>query len=272
MDLTFEQFTMMKNFILNPFLGIFPTDIRPNIYTIFSEGATVYYPRNLSDIVQFIENRAAQDPDTSESYFISPISLLLYYNVLNYSSTAGVPQNVVIFTGGPLHDKYFDEAVNDTKLLTANGNTLTVVFVKPNMNLTNYQTSKAYFPKSRPENTSDIVEFVKRYPQLTGKSGNLDVILKQLLARNVTSNNDSLPVNTVIFTGSNLPSNGFETTLLLVKEFTTTDNTLTIVFTNPNINQQNYQAIAFVSHLILVQYNSNEMEMIADIRDAMICN
>uniref|UniRef100_A0AC34R3E6 Uncharacterized protein n=1 Tax=Panagrolaimus sp. JU765 TaxID=591449 RepID=A0AC34R3E6_9BILA len=95
--------------------------------------------------------------------------------------------------------------------------------------------TSAYFPKSRPNNITDIANFVKLYPQLTGKTGNLDVILKQLLARNVISNNDTLPVNTVIFTGSDLPSNKIEATIHIVKSFTTPNNTLTIVLTKPDV-------------------------------------
>uniref|UniRef100_A0AC34QEG3 Uncharacterized protein n=1 Tax=Panagrolaimus sp. JU765 TaxID=591449 RepID=A0AC34QEG3_9BILA len=352
---------MTKNFILNPFLGIFPTDIRPNLYCYFFYAADVWYPGNVSDIVRVVNSTGFDQNPFEESYFISALA----YMDDDTAVTTGFPQNNVVFTGGPLHDDYFQDAVNHIKTLTANGNTFTVVFVKPNMNLTNYQRipqlklvqwsndssvllanirqnmnclaattpasgsttppttssckshipfaydmskslsadqysfgkqlildpflttlfssnvqpswfgifdTSAYFPKSRPNNITDIANFVKLYPQLSGKTGNLDMILKQLLARNVMSNNDTLPVNTVIFTGSDLPANKVEVTVRIVDSFTTPNNTLTIVFTKPDVNQQNYQAVALVSNVKLVQYNSNKLQMVADLRQAMNCN
>uniref|UniRef100_A0AC34Q6K4 Uncharacterized protein n=1 Tax=Panagrolaimus sp. JU765 TaxID=591449 RepID=A0AC34Q6K4_9BILA len=86
------------------------------------------------------------------------------------------------------------------------------------------------------------------------------------------SNNDTLPVNTVIFTGSDLPANKVDAIIGIVDSFTTPNNTLTIVFTKPGINQQNYQAVALVSNVKLVQYNSNKLQMVADLRQAMNCN
>uniref|UniRef100_A0AC34PWT0 Uncharacterized protein n=1 Tax=Panagrolaimus sp. JU765 TaxID=591449 RepID=A0AC34PWT0_9BILA len=283
------------------------------------------------------------------------------FHVLNYSSAAGVTQNLVVFTGGPLHDHYFDEAVNDTETLTANGNTVIVVFAKPNVNQTNYKRisklklvqwsndssvllanirnnmncfarptpttpssiasckshipfgydvsksltsdqysfeeqlildpflsqlfssdiqpswfgtfdTSAYFPKSRPNTKTDIINFVQLYQQLSGNVGDVDVILKQLLARNILSNNDSLPVNTVILTGTALPSYNIAPTINLVNSFTTANNTLTVVFTKPDVHQDNYLQVVGASKLVLVQYNENKLRMVADLRQAMNCS
>uniref|UniRef100_A0AC34RH61 Uncharacterized protein n=1 Tax=Panagrolaimus sp. JU765 TaxID=591449 RepID=A0AC34RH61_9BILA len=131
--------------------------------------------------------------------------------------------------------------------------------------------TSAYFPKTRPKNITEIINFVKIYPQLTGKTGNLDVILKQLLIRHIFLEHDGLPINTVIFTGSDLPLAHIETTITIVKSFTNGNDTLTVAFMNPDINQQSYQAVALVSNLTLVQYNQDKYQMVADIRQVMNC-
>lgn len=89
----------------------------------------------------------------------------------------------------------------------------------------------------------------------------------------------------MIFTGSDLQSANIEATIQIVQNFTS-PNTLTVVFTKPNvkflfgswfqddfqINQNNYGAVALVSNLVLVQYNQNKYQMVVDIRQAMNCH
>uniref|UniRef100_A0AC34RJ79 Uncharacterized protein n=1 Tax=Panagrolaimus sp. JU765 TaxID=591449 RepID=A0AC34RJ79_9BILA len=366
LDLSQQQLTKIKNFLLNPFLDLFPIDIQPNLFGVFTEFSIYRNPKNKTDIPKIINGELFDQLDDKESYFSIALANFLQFGSLNYSSAARVPQNVVVFTGGPIHDKYVSNTMKYVKELTANGNTVTAVFAKPNLNETNYKKipglnlvewnddsavllgnirknfyclgettpahptttsstpssirvceshipfaydvsqaltsdqynfeeqmildpflatifpsnirpsffgifdTSAYFPKSRPNNLTDIVDFVRRYPQLSGQIGNIDEILNHLLARNILFSPDGLPVNTIIFTGSELPRAKIDTVIDLAKNFVI-PNTLIFVFTKPNINQQNYEAVSLVTDARLIQYNPNKFHMVAEIRQIMEC-
>uniref|UniRef100_A0AC34PYY9 Uncharacterized protein n=1 Tax=Panagrolaimus sp. JU765 TaxID=591449 RepID=A0AC34PYY9_9BILA len=131
--------------------------------------------------------------------------------------------------------------------------------------------TSSFFPRSRPLTIANIVDFVNIYPQLSAATADIVDVLKHLQVRNVTKETDGLPVNTVILTGSALPSANVQDLILLAENYTMSGNTLTVVFTNPLVDQKNYDAVTLVSEMNLVQYSSNPSKMASDLRMLMNC-
>uniref|UniRef100_A0AC34QCS1 Uncharacterized protein n=1 Tax=Panagrolaimus sp. JU765 TaxID=591449 RepID=A0AC34QCS1_9BILA len=69
LDLSQQQLTKIKNFLLNPFLDLFPIDIQPNLFGVFTEFSIYRNPKNKTDIPEIINGELFDQLDDKESYF-----------------------------------------------------------------------------------------------------------------------------------------------------------------------------------------------------------
>jgi len=136
--LSTDQFTNLRSFLLNPFLQpVFPIDIQPapfSRYTIVNIASRRL--NNVTDLITYItvETNQIQDADSD---ITQPLNFFFYQGVTNYGD--GLPVNTVIFAGSILDSEKVTETQNLVNNLTANGNTVTVVLVDPNIDQTNYK-------------------------------------------------------------------------------------------------------------------------------------
>uniref|UniRef100_A0AC34QV97 Uncharacterized protein n=1 Tax=Panagrolaimus sp. JU765 TaxID=591449 RepID=A0AC34QV97_9BILA len=175
-DLSTAQFADLKTFLVNPFLeSVFPKDIQPLWYSSYDQvnfppaarplnvsdiitviptieqtavgsssftAPLLYFLQqnvaNVSNIINFVTN---ENQGTSPYSFIAlPLKYFVDQNVVGYNPWTNVDiVNTVVFAGDSLAVADVPAVKNYTSILTANGNTLTVVLVNPNIDQTNYR-------------------------------------------------------------------------------------------------------------------------------------
>ncbi|KAE9546592.1 hypothetical protein FO519_010196, partial [Halicephalobus sp. NKZ332] len=122
--------------------------------------------------------------------------------------------------------------------------------------------SNSGFSQRAPQNVSDIEKGVQVLKQGSVNKGSLKAALTTLSAIDVLSYSDSLPINTVIFTGTWLTGPEITDVQSLVNSFSGNGSTVTVVLMKGGIDLSNYNQI---TNLKIVNWDSNQDYIISDL-------
>uniref|UniRef100_A0AC34QIA1 VWFA domain-containing protein n=1 Tax=Panagrolaimus sp. JU765 TaxID=591449 RepID=A0AC34QIA1_9BILA len=135
--LTADQFTKMKNMVLDPFLSVvYPIQISPAVWVTFSDSASG--PRKVQNATALstqVQQLVVQG-NTILGSIKWALSILNGKNAANYTDT--YPVNTIFFTGSALPSGDVPTTQDLVTAFTANGNTVIVVLMKEDADPTNY--------------------------------------------------------------------------------------------------------------------------------------
>jgi len=130
-----------------------------------------------------------------------------------------------------------------------------------------YYSEAAYNLKAA-KNVSDIVKGIKIIEQGTSTRGFINKVFPLLTTNGALSYDDTLPKNTIVFTGTGLTGPEIVDTQNNVNNFTENGSTVTVVLMKDGVDLTNYNQI---TNLNIVNWDADQAYIISDLEKVLNC-